>query len=163
MTAQMFDDTKQNAEARSKFETIVKEIHRLKYGSYYFSFELGKLSEGVLNAYTISEVEPSEELRKYTREMMSLMKHISLPGLEQQVTLTPDAETVGNVTVDLTVIKQDVDPEFDPLQIQKRMLEVLYGPAGNYQSDGISEREGAPGDGSDGFNEEISRCIERTL
>jgi len=130
MTAQMFDDTKQNAEARSKFETIVKEIHRLKYGSYYFSFELGKLSEGVLNAYTISEVEPSEELRKYTREMMSLMKHISLPGLEQQVTLTPDAETVGNVTVDLTVIKQDVDPEFDPLQIQKRMLEVLYGPAG---------------------------------
>lgn len=130
LTAQMFDDTKQNAEARSKFETIVKEIHRLKFGSYYFSFELGKLSEGVLNAYTISEVEPSEELRKYTREMMSLMKHISLPGMKQQVTLTPDAETVGNVTVDLTVIKQEVDPEFDPLQIQKRMLEVLYGPAG---------------------------------
>tara|TARA_R110002111_G_scaffold262875_1_gene342483 strand:+ start:25611 stop:27335 length:1725 start_codon:yes stop_codon:yes gene_type:complete len=129
-TAQMFDDTKENAEAKSKFKSIVKEIRNLKFGSYYFSFELGKLSEGVLNAYTISEVEPSEAMRKYTREMMSLMQNVSLPGMKQQVTLTPDAEKIGNETVDLTVIKQEVDPEFDPLQVQKRMLEVLYGPAG---------------------------------
>ncbi|WP_299468060.1 hypothetical protein [uncultured Gimesia sp.] len=129
-TAQMFDDTKQNAEARSKFESIVKEIRSLKFGSYYFSFELGKLSEGVLNAYTISEVEPSAAMRKYTREMMGLMQNISLPGMKQQVTLTPDAEKIGSETVDLTVIKQEVDPKFDPLQVQKRMLEVLYGPMG---------------------------------
>jgi len=129
-TAQMFDETRENAEAKAKFETIVKEIRELKFGSYYFSFELGKLSEGVLNAYTISEVEPSGEMRKYTREMMVLMQKISLPGLKQHITLTPDAEKVGNETVDLTVIKQEVDPEFDPLQIQKRMLEVLYGPMG---------------------------------
>mgnify|MGYP003631093817 CR=1 FL=1 len=129
-TAQMFDDTKKSAEARSKFESIVKEIRSLKFGSYYFSFELGKLSEGVLNAYTISEVDPSEAMRKYTREMMSLMQNISLPGMKQQVTLTPDAEKIGNETVDLTVIKQEVDPEFDPFQVQKQMLEVLYGPAG---------------------------------
>ena len=129
-TAQMFDETEQNAEAKAKFETIVKEIRSLKFGSYYFSFELGKLSEGVLNAYTISEVSPSEEMRKYTRQMMSLMKNISLPGMQQQVTLTPDAEKIGDVTVDLTVIKQEINPESDPLQIQKRMLEVLYGPSG---------------------------------
>ncbi|MCH9652628.1 MAG: hypothetical protein K0U89_02080 [Planctomycetes bacterium] len=127
-TAQMFDETKENAEDKAKFETIVKEIRKLKFGSYYFSFELGKLSEGVLNAYTISEVEPSSQMRSYTREMMSLMKNISLPGMKQDITMTPDAEKVGKETVDLTVIKQEVDPEFDPLQIQKRMLEVLYGP-----------------------------------
>ncbi|QDT43286.1 hypothetical protein Pan241w_33860 [Gimesia alba] len=129
-TAQMFDETEQNAEAKAQFESIVKEIRSLKFGSYYFSFELGKLSEGVLNAYTISEVSPSEEMRKYTRQMMSLMKNISLPGMQQQVTMTPDAEKIGDVTVDLTVIKQEINPESDPLQIQKRMLEVLYGPSG---------------------------------
>ncbi|WP_339729361.1 hypothetical protein [uncultured Gimesia sp.] len=130
ITAQMFDETKQNAAAKAKFETIVKEIRNLKFGSYYFSFELGKLSEGILNAYTISEVSPSEQMRKYTREMMSLMKNISLPGMQPHVTITPDAEKVGDVTVDLTVIKQEIDPDSDPLQIQKRMLEVLYGPTG---------------------------------
>ncbi|QDV51444.1 hypothetical protein [Gimesia fumaroli] len=129
-TAQMFDETEQNAEAKAQFESIVKEIRNLKFGSYYFSFELGKLSEGVLNAYTISEVSPSAEMRKYTRQMMSLMKNLSLPGMQQHVTMTPDAEKVGNVTVDLTVIKQEIDPKSDPLQIQKRMLEVLYGPMG---------------------------------
>jgi len=129
-TAQMFDETKQNSDAKAKFESIVKEIRKLKFGSYYFSFELGKLSQGVLNAYTISEVEPSEKMRSYTREMLALMQNISLPGLKQQITMTPDAEKVGNETVDLTIIKQEVDPESDPLQIQKRMLEVLYGPAG---------------------------------
>lgn len=129
-TAQMFDDSSPSSDARSKFENLVKAIHRLKFGSYYFSFELGKLSEGVLNAYTISEVEPSGEMRKYTREMMSLMQGISLPGIQQQITFTPDAEKIGNETVDLTVIKQEVDPEFDPYQIQKRILEVLYGPSG---------------------------------
>lgn len=129
-TAQMFDETEQNAEAKAKFESIVKEIRSLKFGSYYFSFELGKLSDGVLNAYTISEVTPSEAMRKYTRQMMGLMQNISLPGMQQHVTMTPDAEKIGNVTVDLTVIKQEVDPKSDPLQIQKRMLEVLYGPTG---------------------------------
>jgi len=129
-TAQMFDENEQNAEAKKKFETIVKAIRDLKFGSFYFSFELGKLSEGVLNAYTISEVEPSGEMRKFTREMMALMQNISLPGMKQHITLTPDAEKVGTETVDLTVIKQEVDPKYDPLQIQKRMLEVLYGPNG---------------------------------
>lgn len=133
-TAQMFDETKASSDAKAKFESIVKKIRKLKFGSYYFSVELGKLSEGVLNAYTISEVEPSEKMRSYTHEMMALMQNISLPGMKQQITLTPDAEKVGNQTVDLTVIKQEVDPEVDSkvasLLIQKRMLEVLYGPAG---------------------------------
>lgn len=137
-TAQMFDETKSNVEAKTKFETIVKEIHKLKFGSYYFSFELGKLSEGVLNAYAISEVEPSQKMRDYTREMMSLMQNISIPGLKQQITFSPDEEKIGDETVDLTVIKQEVDPKSDPLQIQKRMLEVLYGP------DGITNRMAYP-------------------
>lgn len=129
-TAQMFDETKENDEARQKFESIVKEIRSLKFGSYYFSFELGKLSEGVLNAYTVSEVSPSGKMREYTRQMMSMMKNMSFPGVKQEIKYTPDAETIGNETVDLTVIKQEVDLGSDPLQIQKRMLEILYGPEG---------------------------------
>ncbi len=129
-TAQMFDNQKENAETKQKYESIVNGIRKLKFGSYYFSFELGALSDGVLNAYTISEVEPSQKMRDYTREMMSLMKKLSLPGMKQQITLTPDAEKVGDESVDLTIIKQEVDPENDPLQIQKRMLEILYGPKG---------------------------------
>ncbi|QDU10637.1 hypothetical protein [Gimesia aquarii] len=137
-TAQMFDGSKPNAEAKTKFEEIVKEIHKLKFGSYYFSFELGKLSDGVLNAYAISEVEPSQKMRDYTREMMSLMQNISIPGLKQQITFSPDEQKIGDEAVDLTVIKQEVDPESDPLQIQKRMLEVLYG------SEGITNRMAYP-------------------
>lgn len=129
-TAQMFDDSKENAEAKARFDSIVKEIHNLKFGNYYFSFELGKLSQGILNAYAFSEVSPSESMRKYSREMMSLMKNVSFPGMRQNVTMTPDAEKVDDVSVDLMVIQQEVDPESDPLRIQKRMLEVLYGGEG---------------------------------
>ncbi len=129
-TAQMFDETAENQDARQKFDSIVKAIRSLKFGSYYFSFELGRLSEGVLNAYTVSEVSPSAEMRKYTRQMMAMMKNMSLPGVKQEIKYTPDAEKIGNETVDLTVIKQEVDPESDPLRIQKRMLEILYGAEG---------------------------------
>lgn len=129
-TAQMFDETSQNAQARDDFTKLVKEIRSLQFGSFYFSFELGKLSQGVLNAYTISEVTPSGQMRKLTHQMMEMMKNISLPGLKQEITFTPNAEQVGSVPVDLTVIKQEVDPASDPLQIQKRMLEILYGPSG---------------------------------
>ncbi|WP_417391929.1 hypothetical protein [Gimesia sp.] len=129
-TAQMFDETAENQEARQKFDSIVKAIRSLKFGSYYFSFELGRLSEGVLNAYTVSEVSPSAEMRKYTRQMMAMMKNMSLPGVKQEIKYTPDAEKIGNETVDLTVIKQEVDLGSDPLQVQKRMLEILYGPEG---------------------------------
>ncbi|MCA9005459.1 MAG: DUF3352 domain-containing protein, partial [Planctomycetaceae bacterium] len=103
ITAQMFDETKENDEARQKFEAIVKEIRSLEFGSYYFSFELGKLSQGVLNAYTVSEVSPSADMRKYTRQMMVMMKNMSFPGVKQEIKYTPDAETIGNETVDLTV------------------------------------------------------------
>ena len=129
-TAQMFDETTENQEARQKFDSIVKAIRSLKFGSYYFSFELGRLSEGVLNAYTVSEVSPSAEMRKYTRQMMAMLKNMSLPGVKQEIKYTPDAEKIGDETVDLTVIKQEVDPESDPLRIQKRMLEILYGAEG---------------------------------
>lgn len=129
-TAQMFDETKESDEARKNFESIVKAIRSLKFGSYYFSFELGKLSDGVLNAYTVSEVSPSAEMRKYTRQMMAMMKEMSFPGIKQEIKYTPDAEKIGEETVDLTVIKQEVDLASDPLQVQKRMLEILYGPEG---------------------------------
>lgn len=130
MTAQMFDETEQNAEAKAKFTEIVKQIRSLKFGSYYFSFDLGKLAEGVMHAYTVSEVTPSDKMRELTHQMMPIMKNISLPGIKQEITFTPDAEQAGGQPVDLTVIKQEIDPASDPLQIQKRMLEILYGPSG---------------------------------
>ena len=130
MTAQMFDETQQNAEAKEKFTEIVKEIRSLKFGSYYFSFELGKLADGVMHAYTVSEVTPSDKLRTLTHQMMQIMQNISLPGIKQEITFKPDAEQAGGIPVDLTVIKQELDPASDPLQIQKRMLEILYGPSG---------------------------------
>lgn len=130
MTAQMFDETGQNAEARDKFMEIVKQIRSLKFGSYYFSFELGKLADGVMHAYTISEVTPSDKMRTLTHQIMPIMKNISVPGIKQEITFTPDAEQAGGLPVDLTVIKQEIDPASDPLQIQKRMLEILYGPSG---------------------------------
>lgn len=130
MTAQMFDETEQNAEAKAKFTEAVKQIRSLKFGSYYFSFNLGRLADGVMHAYTVSEVTPSDKMRTLTHQMMQIMKNISLPGIKQEISFTPDAEQAGGQPVDLTVIKQEIDPASDPLQIQKRMLEILYGPTG---------------------------------
>jgi hypothetical protein len=54
-------------------------------------------------------------------------------GIEQQLTYEPDAEKIGDQSVDIYRFKQTIPDGLDPTGMQKKINEKLYGPDGMEQ------------------------------
>jgi hypothetical protein len=54
-------------------------------------------------------------------------------GIEQELTYEPDAEKIGDHSVDIYRFKQTIPDSLDPTGMQKKINEKLYGPDGMVQ------------------------------
>lgn len=122
----MIDD----AEAKAKLDTAMKEMAGVKYGAYVMSMALGDLESGAIRGTVMAEVAAGTDLKAISRKMYASMSGISLPGVKQTITVDKDVEKYGDKTADIVTVEQEVDPQFDPLGIQKQMMQAFYGQDG---------------------------------
>lgn len=124
----------ENDDAKAKVEKFSAEMKDLKYGSIGGAFGLAAPSpEGVIAGIIVTEVTPAAKMLKLSREMSSGYK-LEIPGIKQEITVKEGAEKIGDASVDLIKVKQEISEEADPLQIQKHVMEIVYG------KDGVTQR-----------------------
>ena len=120
-------------EQKAEFDAAIKQMHGLKYGEMAGYIDLDPKSAGAMRAASVSEVTPTDRMRDISRTMLKAMGKIQSIGFTQTTTLEPAAEKVGGVEVDRITIKQETDPTADPLGLQKKIRDVLFGEKGMQQ------------------------------
>lgn len=109
------------------------ELAKVDYGSYVGSFRLGNLDEGAIQGVAIVEAKPTDKMKEVSRKLIESMSILDIEGFKMEYTLKPDAETFGNHKADVITFKQEVDEALDPLGIQKKIMQYMYGPEGMTQ------------------------------
>lgn len=120
-------------EQKAQFDAAAKEMRSLKWNEMAFYFSLDPMASGALRGASVMEVTPTAKMRELSHSMMKMMSEIKVPGLTQTMKLEPAAEKIGGVEVDRITMKQEVDSSLDPLGIQKKIRDILFGEAGMQQ------------------------------
>ena len=131
MTKAMLTNT--SDEQKAQLDAALKQMRGLKYGELAGYIDLDPKSAGAMRAGSVSEVTPTDRMRDISRTMLKAMGKIETGGFTQTSTLEPAAEKIGGVEVDRITIKQEVDPASDPLGLQKKFRDILFGAAGMQQ------------------------------
>ncbi|MEK6260537.1 MAG: hypothetical protein AABP62_18220 [Planctomycetota bacterium] len=131
MTKSMLTNT--SDEQKAGFDAAVKQMRDLKFGEMAFYFDLDPKAAGALRAGTVSEVTPGERMREISRSMLKSMGKIETAGFTQTMTMESAVDKIGGVEVDRITITQEVDPAADPLGLQKKIRDVLFGEKGMQQ------------------------------
>lgn len=121
------------AEQKAQIETATKEMRGLKWSEMAGYFGLDAEAAGSMRAASVVEVTPTARMRELGHAMMNAMSEIQTPGFKQTMKLEPAIEKIGGVEVDRISIQQEFDPSLDPLGMQKKIRDVLFGEAGMQQ------------------------------
>lgn len=117
---------------RAKIKGSLDDLKKLKIGSTAMSFGLGSRETGYINSTTVTEVSGSDvkAIQRKAYETMQGNLGGAGMGMVKSVKWTPDAEKVGDISVD--VIKTELDSsEIDPSgQVLQNMMTILFGPEG---------------------------------
>ncbi|MGE4003041.1 MAG: hypothetical protein AB7I48_22860, partial [Planctomycetaceae bacterium] len=127
MKASMLAD---DSEHKKKFEQAMVAWKGIDFGDMVGSFSLGSVDEGLMQYTAIAHAKPIAKVRQNMREMTDILGTIEAPGLKQQMTVQPDAETIGSRRIDLLTVTQEFDPNLDPTGMQQKMLQAMFGPGG---------------------------------
>lgn len=122
-----------SAEQSAQFDAAAKEMRELKWNEMAIYFDLDTTSSGAIRAGTVAEMTPATRLRELGRSMMKAMGEINSFGVKQSMKLEPAVDKIGGLEVDRITTKQEVDPALDPLGIQKKIRDILFGESGMVQ------------------------------
>ena len=117
-------------EQKAQFDAAAKEMRGLKWNEMAGYFGLDPESNGAMRGASVTEVTPTSRMRELSHKTMKVMSDIQTPGFKQTMKLEPAAEKIGGVEVDRITLQQEVDPSLDPLGMQKKIRDVLFGEGG---------------------------------
>lgn len=121
------------AEQKAQIDAAMKEMRDLKWSEMAGYFSLDPEAAGSMRAASVVDVTPTARMRELGHAMVKAMSEIQTPGFKQTMKLEPAIEKIGGVEVDRFTIQQEFDPSLDPLGMQKKMRDVLFGEAGMQQ------------------------------
>jgi hypothetical protein len=120
-----------NDDMQKAIESFIASMGDMTWGSYVGSASAGTLQEGLLQMIIAIEIDPIDKAREQFRDVMKGMGSMQAGPVKQEYTIEIDAEKSGDHSVDIMTMKQEItDPSLDPMGIQKKMIEAMYGPGG---------------------------------
>lgn len=119
-----------SVEQKAQFDAAAKEMRGLKWNEIAGYVSLDPESNSALRGGSVTEVTPTSRMRELTHITTKLLSDIQTPGFKQTMKLEPAAEKIGGVEVDRVTLQQEVDPSLDPLGMQKKMRDMLFGEEG---------------------------------
>ncbi len=122
-----------SADQQAQFETALKEMRGLKWDGLAGYFDVDPSGNGVLRAGTVAEITPTNRLREISRSMIKAMAEFQSIGFKQTAKLETAVDKIGGLEVDRITTVQEIDPALDPLGIQKKIRDVVFGEAGMVQ------------------------------
>jgi hypothetical protein len=131
MTRSMMGDLP--AEQKDQLDAAMKEMRTLKWNEMTGYFDLDPSGPGAIRAGMMAEITPTQRLRDLSRAMSKAMGEFRSFGFKQTTKLEPAVEKIGGAEVDRITTVQEFDPALDPLGIQKKIRDALFGDAGMVQ------------------------------
>lgn len=122
--------TEGDTEKENQMKKLIAEYEKIKFNGLAMAFGLGDATQGAIRATTTIGVDQPQRLRELSKESSKLMGDYNIGGMKMKMDYQPGAETYGDMKADLVRVKYEVDPQQDPLRIQAKMNEILYGPEG---------------------------------
>jgi hypothetical protein len=121
---------KPDAEDAKEVEALADEIGKLEFKDLVGAFGFGDLKQGAVRVTMLSHIGQPAKMRELAEKTAKLMQAMQIEGYKQEVTYKRDAEEYGDYKADVMILKQEVSPEVDPLGIQEKVNEYVYGPDG---------------------------------
>ena len=122
-----------SADQQAQLDAAVKEMRSLKWNEMALYFDIDPSATGAIRAGSVMEITPTNRLREISRAMVKAIGEIQSFGFKQTSKLEPAVEKIGGLEVDRITTLQEADPALDPLGIQKKMRDVMFGEAGMVQ------------------------------
>ena len=135
-----------DAEVRKKAEQAIAAMKEATFGTFAGAFKVTDESEGALRYAGSMQIDKPALIREsfsyYGKETT-----YDVGGLKQTMSFEAGAEKIGDTPVDVFRIQQELPAELDPTGMQKKMVELIYGPEGMTQrivttDDGILQTMG---------------------
>lgn len=125
----------QNEELKKRLE----ELKNFQFGEVVGLLELGDLENGIFRGVTVAEVDSPEKYLALAREMVKAMGHLEAPGVQEDITLQPEAETIDGVKIDLMKVVMTPDPNAGPTGPSQKFVEVMFGKEGLAERIAVAE------------------------
>lgn len=119
-----------DTEKENQVKKLLAEYEKIKFGGMAAAVGLGNAQNGAMRMAMLVETEQPEKIRQLAKESTELMSDYNIGGMKIKTTFKAEAETYGDLKADITRVKYEVDPQQDPLQMQTKMNQILYGPDG---------------------------------
>jgi hypothetical protein len=121
-----------NEEQKSLSLKALESLKEAKFGTLAAGGDLLPEEETAMRYFSVAEIAPVQQIRDMMKSMGNGVTY-KVAGIEQQLTYEPDAEKIGNQSVDIYRFKQTIPDGLDPTGMQKKINAKLYGPDGMVQ------------------------------
>jgi hypothetical protein len=121
-----------NEEQKTLTLNALESLKEAKFGTLAAGGDLLPEEETAMRYFSVSEIAPAQKIRDMMKSMGNGVTY-EVAGIEQQLTYEPDAEKIGDQSVDIYRFKQTIPDGLDPTGMQKKINEKLYGPDGMEQ------------------------------
>ena len=122
-----------NEEQKALTLQALESLKEAEFGTLAAGGDLLPEEETAMRYFSVAEIAPAQQIRDMMKSLGNGVEY-EVAGIEQQLTYEPDAEKIGNHSVDIYRVKQTIPAGLDPTGLQKKINEKLYG------SDGIVQR-----------------------
>lgn len=124
--SKMLPDDENGNNVRETMKAASESLMEVDFGSAGWAIGLADGNERILEGYAITEATPASKMREVTRQMGQGYSFNS-PGIKQEFKVEEDAEKYGDLSADVLRVTQEFDEAVDPLGMQKKIQNVLYG------------------------------------
>jgi hypothetical protein len=121
-----------NEEQKTLTLNALESLKEAEFGTLAAGGDLLPEEETAMRYFSVSEIAPAQKIRDMMKSMGNGVTY-EVAGIEQQLTYEPDAEKIGDQSVDIYRFKQTIPDGLDPTGMQKKINEKLYGPDGMEQ------------------------------
>ena len=121
-----------NEEQKALTLKALESLKEAEFGTLAAGGDLLPEEETAMRYFSVTEIAPAQIIRDMMKSMGNGVTY-EVAGIEQQLTYEPDAEKIGDQSVDIYRFKQTIPDGLDPTGMQKKINEKLYGPDGMVQ------------------------------
>lgn len=121
-----------NEEQKALSLKALESLKEVEFGTLAAGGDLLPEEETAMRYFSVTEIAPAQIFRDIMKSMGNGVTY-EVAGIEQQLTYEPDAEKIGDQSVDIYRFKQTIPDGLDPTGMQKKINEKLYGPDGMVQ------------------------------
>ena len=121
-----------NDEQKALTLKALESLTEAEFGTLAAGGDLLPEEDVAMRYFSIAEIAPAQLIRDMMKSLGNGVEY-EVAGIEQQLTYEPDAEKIGDQSVDIYRLEQTIPDSLDPTGMQKKVNEKLYGPDGMVQ------------------------------